>query len=59
MTSDARSGPAAAGAVDADRLAGWLAELFAPWVQALRLTPLEARPGEALLALPFDASLAR
>ncbi|MFM1987445.1 MAG: hypothetical protein RJA99_402 [Pseudomonadota bacterium] len=36
-----------------------LAELFAPWVQDLRLEVLSVGDGEARLALPFDARLAR
>ncbi len=38
---------------------GWLADLFAPWVQALRLQPERVVPGEAVLRLPFDAQLCR
>jgi len=38
---------------------GWLAELFAPWVQQLRLMPERILPGEAHLRLPFDAKLCR
>ena len=38
---------------------GWLADLFAPWVQALRLAPIRVVPGEATLRLPFDPALAR
>jgi uncharacterized protein (TIGR00369 family) len=38
---------------------GWLAELFAPWVQELRLMPERVLPGEAQLRLPFDAKLCR
>src|SRR5690606_2575913 len=37
----------------------WLAELFAPWVQALGLRPLRVAGGEAELLLPFDAKLCR
>jgi uncharacterized protein (TIGR00369 family) len=37
----------------------WLAELFAPWVQALNLRPLRLADGEAELLLPFDADLCR
>ena len=38
---------------------GWLADLFAPWVKALRLRPIRVVPGEATLRLPFDGALAR
>ena len=41
---------------DAQRM---LAELFAPWVQALGLRVEAVGGGEATLRLPFDASLAR
>jgi uncharacterized protein (TIGR00369 family) len=37
----------------------WLAELFAPWVQALNLKPVRLAAGEAELLLPFDAGLCR
>jgi len=36
-----------------------LSELFAPWVQDLRLTVLAVAPGEATLLLPYDARLSR
>jgi uncharacterized protein (TIGR00369 family) len=36
-----------------------LGELFAPWVQDLRLTVLAVAPGEAMLLLPGDARLSR
>jgi uncharacterized protein (TIGR00369 family) len=36
-----------------------LAELFAPWVQALGLRVTAVAPGEVTLVLPFDARLAR
>lgn len=49
----------AAGLVDSDRVTGWLADLFAPWVQDLRLAPLQVAPGEVTLSLPFDAALSR
>jgi len=50
-----------AGADDALRAKaqGWLDELFAPWVQALRLRPERVVPGEATLVLPFDPQLCR
>jgi len=38
---------------------GWLKELFAPWVQALRLKPVKIAGGEAELLLPFDPALCR
>ena len=41
---------------DAQRM---LAELFAPWVQALGLRVEAVGGGEATLRLPFDASLSR
>lgn len=41
---------------DAQRM---LAELFAPWVQDLRLKVLAVGDGEARLELPFDERLAR
>jgi uncharacterized protein (TIGR00369 family) len=41
---------------DAQRMLG---ELFAPWVQDLRLEVLAIGGGEATLRLPFDARLAR
>jgi len=41
---------------DAQRM---LAELFAPWVQALGLRVEAIGGGEATLRLPFDASLSR
>jgi uncharacterized protein (TIGR00369 family) len=37
----------------------WLGELFAPWVQQLRLEPLQASAGRVLVELPFDPALAR
>ena len=36
-----------------------LAENFAPWVQALKLSVLACAEGEAQLRLPFDAALVR
>jgi uncharacterized protein (TIGR00369 family) len=36
-----------------------LADLFAPWVQALGLEVTSVVPGEVTLRLPFDARLAR
>ena len=36
-----------------------LADLFAPWVQALDLQVTAVVPGEVVLRLPFDARLAR
>ncbi|MFN9772572.1 MAG: PaaI family thioesterase [Burkholderiales bacterium] len=41
---------------DAQRMLG---ELFAPWVQDLRLEVIAIGGGEATLRLPFDARLAR
>ncbi len=38
---------------------GWLAELFAPWVQALALEPVRVGGGEAVLRLPFGDHLCR
>ena len=38
---------------------GWLSDLFAPWVQALHLTPVSVGPDAAVLRLPFDESLCR
>jgi len=38
---------------------GWLSELFAPWVQALRLAPVTVGPNAVVLRLPFDESLCR
>ena len=38
---------------------GWLADLFAPWVQALRLAPEAVGPDAVVLRLPFDESLCR
>lgn len=37
----------------------WLAELFAPWVQALGLRVLRIEPGEVELLLPFSPRLCR
>ncbi len=37
----------------------WLAQLFAPWVQALGLQVVSARGGEAMLRLPFADTLCR
>ena len=42
-----------------DQANGWLAELFAPWVQALNLKPLRVAGGEAELLLPMDPALSR
>jgi uncharacterized protein (TIGR00369 family) len=39
--------------------AGWLEDLFAPWVQSLRLRALNVMGGEAELLLPFDPALCR
>ena len=38
---------------------GWLSDLFAPWVQALRLAPEAVGPDAVVLRLPFDDSLCR
>lgn len=38
---------------------GWLDDLFAPWVRALKLRPERVSPGEAVLRLPFDPQLCR
>jgi uncharacterized protein (TIGR00369 family) len=38
---------------------GWLADLFAPWVQALNLKPTRVAGGEAELLMPFDERLCR
>ena len=37
----------------------WLSDLFAPWVQALRLAPVAVGPDAVVLRLPFDESLCR
>ncbi len=37
----------------------WLADLFAPWVQALRLSPEKVGPDAVVLRLPFDEGLCR
>ena len=37
----------------------WLSDLFAPWVQALRLAPVSVGPDAVVLRLPFDESLCR
>lgn len=42
-----------------DEAAGWLEELFAPWVRSLGLRPVKVAGGEAELLLPFDPSLCR
>lgn len=42
-----------------DEAAGWLKELFAPWVQSLHLEPVKVAGGEAELLLPFDPALCR
>jgi uncharacterized protein (TIGR00369 family) len=51
-------GSAAGGAL-VDQARGWLADLFAPWVQSLRLQPERVEAGEVVLRLPFDARLCR
>lgn len=38
---------------------GWLADLFAPWVQSLRLEPVAVGGTEIRLKLPFDPALCR
>jgi uncharacterized protein (TIGR00369 family) len=42
-----------------DEAQDWLAQLFAPWVQALKLKPVRVADGEAELLLPFDPQLCR
>jgi uncharacterized protein (TIGR00369 family) len=42
-----------------EKAQGWLAELFAPWVQELGLRVEAIGGGEATLLLPFDARLTR
>jgi uncharacterized protein (TIGR00369 family) len=42
-----------------DEAEGWLADLFAPWVQALDLKPTRVGDGEAELLMPFDQRLCR
>ncbi len=42
-----------------DEAGGWLAQLFAPWVQSLGLRPVKVAGGEAELLLPFDPALCR
>ena len=37
----------------------WLSDLFAHWVQALRLAPVSVGPDAVVLRLPFDESLCR
>lgn len=51
-TNDPRSDPMA-------QARGWLSDLFAPWVQALRLAPVTVGPDAVVLRLPFDESLCR
>ena len=46
-------------AVDVAQAQRWLAELFAPWVQALGLQAVRVAPGEAELLLPFSSQLCR
>lgn len=41
------------------RAQGWLASLFAPWVQGLDLRIERLAAGEAVLRLPFSPQLAR
>ncbi|HPU50493.1 MAG TPA: PaaI family thioesterase [Burkholderiaceae bacterium] len=41
------------------RARGWLSELFAPWVQALHLSPEAVSSDSVVLRLPFDSSLCR
>lgn len=57
--SSAAPGPADGDAVLLSIAQGWLSDLFAPWVQALRLQPQRVVPGEARLLLPFDPALCR
>ncbi len=38
---------------------GWLQDLFAPWVKALRLRVESVSAAEAVLVLPFDPQLCR
>lgn len=45
--------------MDVDDAQRMLAELFAPWVQALGLRVTAIGPGEATLVLPFSPQLAR
>lgn len=45
--------------VDVAQAQRWLAELFAPWVQALGLKVVRIAPGEAELLLPFSPQLCR
>lgn len=58
-TSGAHGGAARDDAALAQQARGWLAELFAPWVQALRLQPERVSAGEVVLRLPFDPKLCR
>ena len=62
-TGEASTGEAggrnASGAPLVDQARGWLADLFAPWVQTLGLRPERVEPGEVVLRLPFDARLCR
>lgn len=55
----AQGGGADGDAALAQQARGWLADLFAPWVQALRLQPERVSAGEVVLRLPFDPKLCR
>jgi len=61
--TDKKKAPASGGgegdAALAQQARAWLADLFAPWVQALRLQPERVNAGEVVLRLPFDAKLCR
>ena len=59
MTQTTAATGAAGRPADIEAARGWLADLFAPWVQALNLQVESVAPGEACLRLPFDASLCR
>jgi uncharacterized protein (TIGR00369 family) len=49
----------ASGPVSVEQAQRWLAELFAPWVQALGLRVVRVASGEAELLLPFSEQLCR
>jgi len=57
--TEATTGPGSGDDALAAAARGWLADLFAPWVQALHLRPERVVPGEAVLRLPFDGQLCR
>lgn len=57
MGDGVREGGPAAVTVEQGRR--WLAELFAPWVQALGLEVVRLEAGEAELLLPFSPQLCR